>query len=125
MSRRPAALLVLLAVLLLPAACSRWCWTPRWSPASEGDEGTPANGVVLMAQSVPTASWVPCLDVIPLGWHVSGMEATDEDARIWLDSNRDGVRASRSGSTSAATPRAPRGSPATARGWSGGSASSR
>ncbi|WP_231486748.1 hypothetical protein [Candidatus Blastococcus massiliensis] len=59
----------------------------------EGDEGTPANGVVLLAQSVPTASWVPCLETIPLGWDVSGLEATDENARFWLDSDRDGRHA--------------------------------
>jgi hypothetical protein len=59
----------------------------------EGDEGTPANGVVLLAQAVPTATWLPCLEVIPLGWDVSGLEATAEDARFWLDSDRDGVRA--------------------------------
>lgn len=59
----------------------------------DGDEGTPANGVVLLAQAVPTATWVPCLEGIPLGWDVSGVEATDEDARFWLDSDRDGRRA--------------------------------
>ncbi|MBN1094155.1 hypothetical protein JKP75_17290 [Blastococcus sp. TML/M2B] len=59
----------------------------------EGEEGNPANGVVLLAQSVPTATWVPCLEVIPLGWGVSGLEATDEQARFWLDSDRDGNRA--------------------------------
>jgi hypothetical protein len=58
-----------------------------------GDEGDPAHGVVLMAQSVPSSSWVPCLDTVPLGWHMSDVEVRDGSGRFWLDSDRDGVRA--------------------------------
>jgi hypothetical protein len=58
-----------------------------------GDEAEPANGVVLMAQAVDTAAWVPCLDTIPLGWHLSDVEIRDGSGRFWLDSDRDGVRA--------------------------------
>jgi hypothetical protein len=58
-----------------------------------GDDAEPANGVVLMAQAVDTAAWVPCLDTIPLGWHLSDVEIRDGSGRFWLDSDRDGVRA--------------------------------
>jgi hypothetical protein len=58
-----------------------------------GDEGRPANGVVLMAQAVDSASWVPCLDTVPLGWHLSDVEVRNGSGRFWLDSDRDGVRA--------------------------------
>lgn len=93
MNRRPAALLALLVALLL-AGCGRPVVLGSEVVACrEGDEDTPANGVILLAQSVPSATWVPCLEVIPLGWDVSGLEVTDEDARFWLDSNRDGTRA--------------------------------
>jgi hypothetical protein len=60
---------------------------------SNGDEGGPANGVVLMAQAVPTASHVPCLNAVPLGWHLSDVQVRDGSARFWLDSDRDGIRA--------------------------------
>jgi hypothetical protein len=59
----------------------------------EGDDGEPANGVVLMAQAVPTASFVPCLRGMPLGWHFSDLEVRNEEARFWLDSDRDGFHA--------------------------------
>ncbi|CCG05395.1 hypothetical protein [Blastococcus saxobsidens] len=59
----------------------------------KGDDGHPANGVVLMAQSVPSATWVPCLEVMPLGWDLAGLDATESSARFWLDSDRDGVHA--------------------------------
>ena len=58
-----------------------------------GDDGEPANGVVLMAQSVPTATFVPCLATMPLGWHVADLEARNDVARFWLNSDRDGVHA--------------------------------
>jgi hypothetical protein len=57
------------------------------------DEGQPANGVVLMAQAVASASWVPCLDAVPLGWHLSDVQVRNGSGRFWLDSDRDGVRA--------------------------------
>ena len=68
---------------------------------SEGDDGTPANGVVLMAQSVPTA----ILGAVP-GGHAAGLalrrhgRAAAARRRFWLDSDRDGDRTpSRCGST--------------------------
>lgn len=85
--------LAALALLLLPGCVRPVLLDSEVLACREGDEGTPANGVVLLAQSVPSAAWVPCLETIPLGWDVSGLEVTDEDARFWLDSDRDGPRA--------------------------------
>jgi hypothetical protein len=58
-----------------------------------GDDGEPANGIVLMAQAVETASWLPCLDAVPLGWHLAEVQIRDGSGRFWLNSNRDGDRA--------------------------------
>ena len=93
MSRRPGVLLAFLVAPLLAGCVRPVVLNSEVVACREGDEQNPANGVILLAQSVPSASWVPCLEVIPLGWDVSGLEATNEDARFWLDSNRDGVRA--------------------------------
>lgn len=89
----------LLPVLALGAGVLAGCVQPgRVTASSElacrvGDDGGPANGVVLVAQAVPTATWVPCLDTVPLGWHLSDVEVRDGSARFWLDGDRDGVRA--------------------------------
>jgi hypothetical protein len=57
-------------------------------------EGSAGNGVVLMAQSVPTASWVPCIGAaLPLGWGFHHLDARNGRARFWLDSDRDGTQA--------------------------------
>jgi hypothetical protein len=58
-----------------------------------GEDATPANGVVLMAQSVPTATFVPCLEGVPLGWHFVDLDARNGSATFWLDSDRQGERA--------------------------------
>jgi hypothetical protein len=44
-----------------------------------------------MAQSVPTASWVPCLrTTLPLGWSFHHLDARNDISRFFLDSDRDG-----------------------------------
>ncbi len=87
-----------LAVLALGAGLLAGCGQPVQVGSSElacrvGDEDAPANGVVLMAQAVPTASWVPCLNAVPLGWHLSDVQIRDGSGRFFLDGDRDGVRA--------------------------------
>ena len=59
-----------------------------------GHDGQAANAVILMAQSVPSAGWVPCIRAaLPLGWNFHHLEASNGEARFWLDSDRDGTRA--------------------------------
>ena len=73
-----------------------------------GDDGA-GDGVILMAQSVPTATQVPCIRTrLPLGWNFHHLEARNGVARFWLDSDRDGtmaveVRLTETCSTSGAT----------------------
>ena len=60
---------------------------------SDGNDGA-GNGVLLMAQSVPSATWVPCIGTaLPLGWNFHHLEAANGEARFWLDSDRDGQKA--------------------------------
>jgi hypothetical protein len=54
-------------------------------------EGPPANGVVLMAQSVPTATWVPCVNPLEPGWRIAGMDARNGSAEFYLDSDRNNL----------------------------------
>ena len=61
---------------------------------SAGADQQAGDGVVLMAQSVPTATWVPCIRAaLPLGWHFHHLIARNGAARLWLDSDRDGQQA--------------------------------
>jgi hypothetical protein len=63
-------------------------------PLCRSSAGGSSNAVVLMAQSVPSASWVPCISTaLPLGWAFHHLTARDDGSRFWLDSDRDGQQA--------------------------------
>jgi len=62
---------------------------PRCAPAAD----TVAGGTVLVAQSVPSAAWLPCVRQVPVGWMFRGLHAKDGETVITFDSDRDGVRA--------------------------------
>lgn len=54
----------------------------------------PTNEAILTlaAQAVPTATVLPCLDVLLTGWDFAGWEAVDGEFRFWLSSDRGGLR---------------------------------
>ena len=92
---RPGRTVLLLAVALAVAGCaSETTATTELPSCSQGDDGRAANGVVLMAQSVPSASWVPCLaTTLPIGWNFHHLDARDGGSLFWFDSDRDGQHA--------------------------------
>jgi hypothetical protein len=90
-----AGVLAPLAAVLLAGCSSDGPNSAITAPplCSDGDDGA-GSGVILMAQSVPSATWVPCIGTaLPLGWDFHHLEATNGSARFWLDSDRDGQKA--------------------------------
>jgi hypothetical protein len=91
-----ARVLPLLALLVVGSAAgcaSDTTATTELPNCATGDQ-TASNGVVLMAQSVPTATWVPCLrTTLPLGWDFQHLDARNGSSRFWLNSDRDGQKA--------------------------------
>ena len=57
----------------------------------QGRQGTAL--VVLMAQAVPTASQLPCVELLPAGWRVSDVFVRNGRVRFALDSDRVGTHA--------------------------------
>jgi hypothetical protein len=109
---RRTALAVLLAALVPSVAgCSSDSTATTGVPTcSVGSTGTASNAVLLMAQSVPTASWVPCVrTVLPTGWSYVHLDARNGIATFSFDSDLFGqpaiaVRLEPSCDTSGATP---------------------
>jgi hypothetical protein len=74
---------------------------PEAAQASFSFTGIPECGnleeldgqLILEAQSVPSASKVPCLESLPLGWSFRAVEVRDGESRLILDSDRGGVEA--------------------------------
>ena len=86
-------LLTLLALGL--SGCSNDTTATTEQPTcAAGEDGAASNAVILMAQSVPTATWVPCLQsALPLGWNFHHLDARDTVSVFSLDSDRDGQEA--------------------------------
>lgn len=81
-------LIAALVVLALTIGCS--VKETISHPACEGD-----GSWIIVAQSVPTASQVPCLDPIPRGWDIDTVEIDDTGTVITFGSDRAGTVAAR------------------------------
>jgi hypothetical protein len=103
------SLLALAAVVALSACSSDTTATTEMPTCADAEDGTASNSVILMAQSVPTAEWVPCLrSALPLGWGFHHLDARNDLSVFSLDSDRNGqqaikVRLEQSCDTSGAT----------------------
>jgi hypothetical protein len=54
----------------------------------------PADSIlVLQAQSVPSATSLPCIAELPIGWRFGGSLVRDDGSTIWLDHDRAGMHA--------------------------------
>lgn len=89
MSRRMRRVSLATVLLLVPLA-----------GCTAGDTGqTPlctniADSVfVLLAQSVPSATQLPCVSDFPAGWSFGGSDISSGLGRFWLDSDRGGIHA--------------------------------
>lgn len=49
--------------------------------------------LVLEAQSVPSATRLPCIAELPIGWRFSGSLVRDDGTTLWLDHDRAGIHA--------------------------------
>jgi hypothetical protein len=87
------ALGLLLAVLFFVQAAAG-----MFTPAHDlGVTGRPECGtdnvMILMAQAVPSATSVPCIDALPAGWELGSVSIRRDRGRFWLDSDIAGSRA--------------------------------
>jgi hypothetical protein len=80
---------VVVIVLSALASCSARAGdaTEANCPIEEGEL------FVLMAQSVPSATLIPCIEALPAGWTYGGSDVSNGVARFWLDSDRGGMHA--------------------------------
>jgi hypothetical protein len=91
--RRPQTSAALAACALL-AGCASGSTHVGSQPLCRAGDDEVGPGVILMAQSVPSATRVPCIgEALPLGWAFDVLDARNGNARFWLDSDRDGTHA--------------------------------
>lgn len=64
-----------------------------------GDSVTPGcddpggRAIVLVAQSVPSATLLPCIESLPAGWEIGGADVRNSGTTFWLDSVVSGMHA--------------------------------
>ena len=86
-TRRTVGAVGLILACLAPASCSNAGTGPP--PCDDPS----AQIVVLIAQSVPSATMIPCVRAIPSGWTFGGGTVSKDESRMWLDSAVAGVHA--------------------------------
>jgi len=89
-----AALTLLLAVAVLGIGWGRLIGDRDIENApihAQGLRCAPHEPLVLMAQSVPTASLVPCIEILPAGWTLGDMVVGNDRSRFTMISDRGGV----------------------------------
>jgi hypothetical protein len=87
-SRLAAVTAVSLTVVLIGVACS----TEQAMPLPDCFEG--GSGLIV-AQSVPSADYVPCTEGLPTGWSKASVEIDQDGTVITFDSDRAGTSAAR------------------------------
>jgi hypothetical protein len=92
--KRLALTLALLFGALVPVLLGANLLVPAYYHDLPGNAacGT-SNTMILMAQSVPSATSVPCVASLPAGWKVGGVQIERGRGEFWLDSDRAGTRA--------------------------------
>jgi tRNA A-37 threonylcarbamoyl transferase component Bud32 len=83
--------LLVAAALLIPATLS--LFTPTELSVSSPPTCNPNDVMVLMAQSVPTSTQLPCLNLLPGGWTAGTVSIHELQARFTLDSDQVGESA--------------------------------
>jgi hypothetical protein len=83
---------------LAPASCSTNAGGPP--PCDDPSD----HGVVLIAQSVPSATLIPCVRSIPTGWTFGGGFVSQDLSRMWLSSTVAGVNSVRADLTPSCDP---------------------
>jgi tRNA A-37 threonylcarbamoyl transferase component Bud32/membrane-associated phospholipid phosphatase len=89
------SLLVLLGLaVVIPMAVSWSAQTDRVDTSLYSDVDCESREPLwLMAQAVPSASLVPCVQLVPVGWTLAAVKVQDGRARINFDTDRAGAAA--------------------------------
>ena len=92
--RRFMLALVVLLVFLFAGTQTVGLLSPvQELPIDQPAECGTAATVILMAQAVPSAKWIPCIASLPSGWSFGQAPVHNGRGRFWLNSDRAGHRA--------------------------------
>ena len=93
--RRPALLSLLLLAALAGGCVSTGALAEDVGrlPSCTSQPGTVRRGVLIMAQAVPSAQWLPCIRTVPPGWSFDEIRPRNGEVTMLFSSDRDGMHA--------------------------------
>jgi hypothetical protein len=91
--RRIFLALGLVLASLLAAQAVYGLFIPAELPISDDPACGTESVLIVMAQSVPTATGIPCVAALPAGWSVGEVTARNGRAHFWLNSDQAGHHA--------------------------------
>ena len=91
--RRVTLAAAMLALFAVPAVFGVVLLLPASNPAGTRPIAAPGHTMILAAQAVPSAAFLPCIAALPSGWTAAGAEIASGQASFVLDSGQAGLQA--------------------------------
>jgi hypothetical protein len=93
--RRVSGAAAMLAVIVAVTYVGYTLFTPVRNLGAQAPECGTGHAMILAAQAVPSAAFLPCIAAFPSGWTAPGTDAeiASGQASFWLDSGQAGVQA--------------------------------
>ena len=83
----------MLGIFIVPAVFGVGLLLPSSNPSLHVPNCGTGHAMVLMAQAVPSAAFLPCIAALPSGWAAANAEIDSRKATFWLDSDQAGPTA--------------------------------
>jgi tRNA A-37 threonylcarbamoyl transferase component Bud32 len=91
--RRVSLAAVMLAIFAVSAVFGVGLLLPASNPAVHAPDCGTGHTMILAAQAVPSAAFLPCINALPSGWTAAGAEIASGQASFVLNSGQPGLRA--------------------------------
>jgi hypothetical protein len=83
----------MLGIFVVPAVFGVGLLLPSSNPSLHAPDCGTGHAMVLTAQAVPSAAFLPCIAALPSGWTAGDAEINSRKATFWLDSDQAGPTA--------------------------------
>jgi hypothetical protein len=91
--RRVSLAAAMLAIFAVPAVLGIGLLLPASNPAVHAPDCGTGHTMILAAQAVPSAVFLPCIAALPSGWTAAGAEIASGQASFVLNSGQPGLQA--------------------------------
>ena len=83
----------MLAIFAVPTVFGVGLLLPSSNPSLHVPDCGTGHAMILAAQAVPSAAFLPCIAALPVGWTAANAEISGRKATFWLDSDQAGPAA--------------------------------